>query len=213
MIEDIEKQWSLGDEWANSLTHGIGFVLSLVGFMFLLQSPMMEGNHWKLFSFTIYGFSLVLLYGASTFYHACKNRQLKHALRLLDHCAIYILIAGSYTPFTLVSMQGFWGWTLFALVWMIAIVGIIFKCFYIGRFVRLSTCLYLAMGWLIVIAIEPLMNSLSFEGLCWIAAGGLFYTSGIIFFLLDAKRFFHAIWHLFVLGGSVCHFFAVLLHT
>jgi hemolysin III len=210
---DIEQHWALGDEWANTLTHGIGLALSLIGVAFLIYSPLMEGHPWKLFSFSIFGLTLVLLYGVSTLYHYCHIGTLKHFYRLLDHCAIYLLIAGSYTPFTLISLQGIWGWALCITVWSLAIVGIVLKCCFVGKFNRLSLGLYLVMGWLIVFALEPLVSSLSAEGLWWLAAGGLFYTGGIVFYVLDRIRFFHAIWHLFVLGGSLCHYFAILLYV
>jgi hemolysin III len=201
------------DEWANTITHGIGFLLSAVGLVFLLQTPLGEGNYWKLFAFTVYGLSLITLYLTSTLYHNSRNPRLKQIFRLLDHCAIYLLIAGSYTPFTLISLEGIWGWTLFGMIWSLAFTGILFKIFFIHRFEYLSTAIYLIMGWLIVIAIEPLVNSLSTEGLYWIVAGGLSYTTGVIFFLLDRKPFFHAIWHLFVMCGSTCHYFAISLHV
>jgi len=206
----IEKYWQLGDEWANKLTHGVGFILSFIGQIFLIAFPLLEGNLWKLFSYSIFGSSLITLYGTSTIYHSAKDFSKKHLFRLLDHCAIYLLIAGSYTPFTLIALQGPWGWSLFAIVWSLAILGICFKVFFIGKFHKTSACIYLLMGWLVVIAIEPLINSLTTESLYLVFAGGMFYTLGIIFFLFDHKRFYHAIWHLFVLGGSACHYFAVL---
>jgi hemolysin III len=130
----------------------------------------------------------------------------------LDHCAIYLLIAGSYTPFTLLLLKESWGWALFNIVWVLAGVGILFKIFFTHRFKILSTLIYLMMGWMVVVAAEPLMSRLPYEGLCWLIMGGLFYTIGVIFFVLDSRRFFHAIWHLFVMGGSVCHYFAILFY-
>lgn len=212
-VEDIEYHWALGDEWANALTHGLGLFLSLIGFFFLIQIPLNNNDHWKLFSFTIYGMSLIILYGASTLYHSFRNKRLKYLFRLIDHCAIYLLIAGSYTPFMLISLKGPWGWTLFTIVWLLAILGIIFKLFFIGRFNRISTAFYLLMGWLAVIAIEPLINNLPLEALYWILAGGLCYTAGVIFFALDRFPFYHAVWHLFVLGGSACHYLAVCFYV
>lgn len=212
----LEEGWAQGlllkDEWANSLTHGIGLFLSIIGFIFLLIHPLQEGHHWRSLTFGIYGLSLILLYAASTFYHTIKNPKLKKTFRTIDHCAIYLMIAGSYTPVTLLLLQGVWGWTLFALIWALTFIGIIFKIFFKHRFPLFSVALYLGMGWLVVIAIKPLINHFHYEGLCWLIAGGLCYTSGIFFYLLDTRRFYHAIWHLFVLGGSTCHYFAIFLY-
>jgi hemolysin III len=211
-----EEQWAqgllLGDEWANSLTHGIGLVLSLIGLILLILTPFQEGNHWKLLNFAVYGVSLVLLYAASTLYHAVRRPALKRLLRTVDHCAIYLLIAGSYTPFTMLLLQGVWGWTLFGIIWSLAFLGIIFKIFFIHRFQILSTSIYLLMGWLVVIAAEPFIDRFHYAGLCWVVAGGLCYTFGVIFYAFDKRRFYHAIWHLFVLSGSICHYFAILFY-
>lgn len=211
-----EEEWArsliLGDEWANSLTHGIGLMLSLIGFILLIMNPFQEGDHWKLIIVGVYGGSLILLYAASTLYHAVQRPKLKKVLRIVDHCAIYLLIAGTYTPFTMLLLDEFWGGILFGTVWSLACLGIIFKIFFSHRFMILSTCIYLFMGWLVIIAAEPLVNSLHINGLYWLIAGGLCYTFGVIFFALDKRRFYHAIWHLFVLGGSVCHYFAVLFY-
>lgn len=203
----------LGDEWANCLTHGIGLILSIIGMIFLLLFPFQDGNHLKMLNYAIYGFSLILLYGASTFYHAVKSPKIKQQLRTLDHCAIYLLIAGSYTPFTIYILGGVWGWTLFSLVWGIAFLGIIAKIYFGHRFKLLSTALYLFMGWLIVIAAEPLMQMLHLHGLYLMILGGLCYTGGVIFFIMDKRPFFHAIWHLFVMGGSVSHYFCILMYV
>ncbi|MFI0435208.1 MAG: hemolysin III family protein [Parachlamydiaceae bacterium] len=212
-----DEEWAqsllLGDEWANYLTHGIGFILSLVGLILLIQNPFQENNYWRMLNFSIYGGSLVLLYAASTCYHAVRKPYLKKRFRTLDHCAIYLLIAGSYTPLSLLALGGGWGFTLFVIIWCLAFLGIVFKLFFKHRFKALSTALYLFMGWLIIIAAEPLMERFHPSGLFWLLAGGLSYTIGVIFYLLDKRRFYHAIWHLFVLGGSVCHYLAVLLYV
>lgn len=211
-----EEEWAqgmlLGDEWANSVTHGLGFILSFIGLIFLTLTPFYEGDYWKLLSYGIYSVSLLLLYAASTLYHAVRSPVLKRFLRTVDHCAIYLLIAGSYTPFTMLVLEGVWGWTLFGIVWSLACLGILFKVFFRHRFKVLSTAIYLFMGWLIVIAVEPLSSRLHSGGLYWLMAGGLSYTLGVIFYILDKRRFFHAIWHLFVLNGSVCHYLAVFLY-
>ncbi len=211
-----EEEWVQGlllkDEWANSLTHGLGLILSLIGFFLLIGTTLQEENREKFLSFAVYGASLIALYAASTCYHTLKHPRLKKIFRTVDHCAIYLLIAGSYTPFTVLSMGGLWGWTLFSIVWCLAIFGIFFKIFFKHRFKILSTSLYLLMGWLIIVAIQPLINSLHVEGLYLLFGGGLCYTLGVIFYVLDKRRFYHAIWHLFVLGGSVCHYFAIFLY-
>lgn len=199
----------LGDEWANSLTHGVGLLFSLIGLIFLLIPPFQDGNDFKLAVFGVYGGTLVLLYGASTLYHAVRQPMLKRILRTVDHCAIYLLIAGSYTPFTMLLLEGLWGWVLFGTIWSLAFLGILFKVCFRHRFNMLSTSIYLFMGWLVVVAAEQFINHFHTAGLCWLIAGGLSYTVGVIFFVLDHRRFYHAIWHMFVLGGSTCHYFAV----
>lgn len=214
---DPYKEWNeailLGDEWANSLSHGVGLFLSLVGFSFLLLIAL-ESSEWsRKISLIVYGVTLVLLYTTSTLYHSFRTQKIKLLFRKLDHCAIYLLIAGTYTPFTLLPLKGFWGWLLFGMVWGLAALGIVFKLFYVHRFKRLSTMIYLFMGWLILIAAEPLMNNLPYGGIIWLVAGGASYTFGVIFFLLDTRRFFHAIWHLFVMGGSACHYCAILWYV
>lgn len=212
-----EDEWVqgmlLGDEWANCLTHGFGLLLSFIGLFILLITPMQNGDHLKMICLGVYGLSLILLYAASTLYHTVRSPRIKGIFRTIDHCAIYLLIAGSYTPFTLLILGGVWGWTLFAIVWGLALIGITFKIFFSHRFKLLSTSIYLLMGWLVVIATEPLLNSLHVAGLYWLFAGGLFYTAGVIFYVLDKRRFFHAIWHLFVLGGSLCHYLAILFYV
>jgi len=201
-----------GDEWANSLTHGLGLVLSVIGLILLLIIPFQEQDHWKLMNLGIYGASLIFLYAASTCYHILRKPKLKILFRTIDHCAIYVLIAGSYTPFTMLVLQGVWGWALFIIVWTLAIIGIVLKVFFKNRFQVFSTVLYLFMGWLVVVAAEPLMQQFHIDGLVWLFFGGLSYTIGVIFYVFDRKKFFHAIWHLFVLTGSTCHYFAVWLY-
>ncbi len=211
-----EDEWAsgmiLGDEWANAWTHGLGFLLSLIGLMMLVVIPLQEGNHWKLLNFAVYGGSLVLVYAASMVYHSLRRPALKKLFRTLDHCAIYVFIAGSYTPFTMLLLEGSWGWLLFGMVWGLAIFGIIFKIFFTHRFKVLSTAIYLFMGWLVVIAAEPLMERIPTSGLYWLIAGGMLYTLGVIFFVMDKRYLYHAIWHVFVMAGSICHYFAVLLY-
>lgn len=199
------------EEWLNSISHGIGAVLSLVGVVVLivLASLAAHVDPWKLVGISLYGASLVLLYTASTLYHGVRHPRLKRLFQHLDHCAIYLLIAGTYTPFLLVNMRGPTGWTLFAIVWGLALAGIACKLAWPHRFTVLRVTIYLIMGWLIVFASGEMSASLPTAGIALLAAGGITYTLGVIFFAISAIPFNHAIWHLFVLGGSTCHYFAV----
>lgn len=197
------------EEVANALTHGLGTVASLAAGLVLIVLASAHGDGRQLASAIVFSCSLVLLYGASTAYHASTRPLVKRRLKILDHAAIYLLIAGTYTPFTLVSMRGAIGWSLFGVVWALAALGVVFKLFYTGRFERTSTLLYLGMGWLVVIAAVPMMRSLPAATLAWLVAGGLAYTVGTLFYISRRLPYAHAIWHLFVLGGSSCHFVAV----
>ncbi|MFA0960225.1 hemolysin III family protein [Roseivirga sp. BDSF3-8] len=202
---------SLAEEIANSVTHGIGAGLSIAGLVVLVVLAVINGDAWHVVSVSIYGTSLVLLYLASTLYHSVLKPKAKRQLKILDHAAIYLLIAGTYTPFMLVNLRGPWGWSLLGTVWGLAIAGIVFKIFFIGRFERLSLAIYLLMGWLCVIAARPMITEIPTGGLIWLALGGVFYSLGVIFYRWEMLRFNHAIWHLFVLAGSICHYFAILL--
>lgn len=201
------------DEILNSLTHGFGLLLSAGGLVILVVLAALRGTPRHVVSVSIYGATLVMLYTASTLYHASRAPRLKRVFKVLDHSAIYLLIAGTYTPFTLITMRGPWGWTLFGLVWGLALVGIVFKTFFVDRFVIASTAVYLAMGWLVVIAIKPALKMVPSGGLVWLLAGGLCYTIGVAFFAAPRLRYGHAIWHLFVLGGSISHYCAVLFYV
>lgn len=207
------RPYSRFEELANSLTHGIGAGLALAALAILVTFSGLSGDAWRVVSFAIYGACLVLLYLASTFYHAFGSPRLKRLFRVFDHAAIFLLIAGTYTPVALVSLRGGWGWTLFGLIWGLAIAGIVLEVFFIDRLRWLTLATYLGMGWLVVIAAGPLVEALPFGALAWLAAGGLSYTGGVVFYLWKRLPFHHAIWHLFVLGGSVCHFFAFLLYV
>lgn len=209
MQADAAPSTDWRDELASALTHGLGAIAALAGSSVLVTLAAIYGDGWQLAGAIVFGIALLLLYTASTLYHAIPHPGAKARLQVLDHCAIYVLIAGTYTPFTLIGLRGPWGWGLFAAIWTIAVAGVVFKLFFTGRFRLLSTILYLAMGWLIVVAIEPLLRSIDVPTLCWLLAGGLFYTLGTYFYQRDTVRYFHAIWHLFVLAGSVCHFVAV----
>jgi hemolysin III len=209
----IQPSYSTKEDLANSVTHGIGTVLSLIGLALLVILATKSGDVWRVVSFSVYGSSLVILYLSSTLYHGIQKPHIKRLLRVLDHSTIYLLIAGSYTPFLLVSMRGAWGWSLFGVVWGLALLGIVFKVFFIGRFEALATAAYVLMGWLVVIAFNEMTNSVPPGGITLLVAGGLTYTLGVVFYAWKKLPFNHAIWHLFVLGGSACHFFAVLYYV
>ena len=201
------------EEIANSITHGIGAGLAATALALLVTFSGRMGDPWRIVSFSIYGATLVLLYSASTLYHGFRNPKLKSLFRIFDHAAIYLLIAGTYTPFLLVTIRGAWGWSLFGVTWGFAILGVIQAIFFLDRLKLFSIVAYLAMGWLIVIAMKPLMAALPLGGLIWIAIGGACYTLGVVFYVTKRIPFNHAIWHLFVLGGSISHFFAMLLYV
>ena len=201
------------EEIMNAVTHGIGTLLAIVGLVMLTVFAYLYGEIWHILSFSIYGISLVLLYLASTLYHSFTNERLKHRFKILDHSAIYLLIAGTYTPFTLVPLHGVLGWTVFSIVWGLAIVGIILKVFFVGRFKVISTMCYILMGWLILLAIKPLIATVETSGVMWLIIGGLFYTFGTVFYLWNRLPYNHAIWHLFVLAGSISHFIAVFFYV
>lgn len=200
------------EELLNSLTHGLGVVLSIVGLISLMWLAVEAGDTKRIVGFSIFGASLVILYLTSTLYHSFHNEKVKRFFRIMDHAAIYILIAGSYTPITLIALEGWVGIALLVAVWTAAIIGVVFKLFFTGRWDRISTYLYLAMGWMAILAIDPLLDGMPSGGLWLIFTGGMFYTGGVVFYLWDKLKFNHAIWHLFVLGGSVSHFLAVLLY-
>jgi hemolysin III len=210
----LEPESSSGEEIANAITHGIGLLASVIALPVLVLSAVEQFDAAQVVACSIYGVSLILLYGASTFYHALRNRRAKRLFRTLDHAAIYVLIAGTYTPFALGALRGPWGWSILVTIWGMAVAGIILKTRFGFGHARLSTAVYLIMGWLAAVAIRPMMQHLSHAGLWWLLGGGLFYTTGVIFFQLDRRmRYGHMVWHIFVLGGSVCHFFAVLWHA
>ncbi len=206
------RQQSLGEEIANSITHGIGAALSIVALVLLVVFASKYGDIWRIVSFSIYGSTLFFLYLASTLYHSFTNRSVKRFFRILDHSSIYLLIAGTYTPVTLVSMRSPWGWTIFGLIWAMAIGGITAKIFLIGKYRIVSVLLYVAMGWLIIIAFKPMLQMVPKGLIIWLFIGGLCYTLGLIFYACKKVPYFHFIWHLFVLGGSISHFLGMLLH-
>jgi hemolysin III len=200
---------SLGEEIANSISHGAGFVAALVAFPFLILGALQHGPS-AVVGAAVFGATVALLYLTSTIYHALAENRAKRVFRILDHGAIYLLIAGTYTPFTLGALHGPWGWTLFGLIWALAIFGVVVKSTGGIKYHRLSTALYLAMGWLVVIAARPLWLHVPAWGLFWLGAGGLAYTAGVAFYAARHMRYAHFIWHLFVLTGTACHYVAVL---
>jgi hemolysin III len=201
------------EELANSLTHGLGAVLSVAGLALMVFFAAHNGDAWHVVSTAIFGTTLVLLYTASTLYHSLRGERLKQRLQKFDHAAIFLLIAGSYTPFVLVTLRGPWGWSLFGVVWGLAAAGVTIKFWLAGRFRLVSTLIYLAMGWLVMVAIKPLVAALPAGGLKLLFAGGLCYTGGAAFYLWKRLPYHHAIWHLCVLAGSVCHWAAVFIYV
>lgn len=202
-----------GEEIANAITHGIGVILSIVGLTLLIVFSSLQGTPWHIVSFTIYGITMLLLYVSSTLVHSFPEGKVKDLFEIFDHSSIYLFIAGTYTPFLFVIVKGTMGWTLFAVVWGIAIAGIVFKAFFVKKFLFISTVLYVLMGWMIVFAWNSLKATLETEGLVLLVIGGVLYTIGAIFYVWRGFRFHHMIWHLFVLGGTVTHFLAVLLYV
>jgi len=201
------------EETINAATHGLGTVLGAVGLVVLVAMAVLHGDAWHIASCSIYGGTLVLLFTSSTLYHSCRGERAKHAFRIVDHASIYLLIAGTYTPFLLVNLRGRWGWSLFGVIWALALAGIVFQVFFVSRFRLAQTLIYLAMGWLVLVAVKPLFARVPRAGLLWLLAGGLCYTVGAVFYLWKKLPYHHAVWHLFVLGGSLCHYFAILFYV
>ena len=198
------------EEIANTVTHGIGLLLSVAGFVVLLVFAILRGTAWQVVACSIYGATLVCLYSASTLYHATVSERLKRALKIVDHSAIYLLIAGTYTPFLLLNLRGPWGWSLFGVIWGLALAGILFKFWFVDHWEHLSTAVYVLMGWLVLVATKPVLAHVPSTTLLWLLAGGLFYSAGVIFYVWKRLPYSHAVWHVFVLAGSTCHYFAVL---
>ncbi|GAF66876.1 PAQR family membrane homeostasis protein TrhA [Alkalihalobacillus trypoxylicola] len=205
--------FSKSEEIANAITHGIGAVLSVAALVLLIIYSSLYGSAWHIVSFSIYGVTMLLLYLSSTLLHSLPRGKGKDVFEILDHAAIYLFIAGTYTPITLVIVQGTLGWALFGIVWGLAIAGIIFKVFFVKKFLFVSTFFYIVMGWMVVFAFQPILSYLPFPGIVLLVSGGLCYTIGTIFYLWRGFKYHHAIWHLFVLAGSVTHFFAILLYV
>jgi hemolysin III len=212
-IVGADALFSIGEEIAHAVTHGLGALLSVVGLVVLVVRAELYGNSWHVIACSVFGATLVMMYTASALYHGIPHPKAKKVLRVLDHSLIFFLIAGTYTPFTLVTLHGPTGWALFALTWGLAIAGVVFKLFATGRFEKLSLAFYLGMGWCAVLAIQPLLERVPSTGLMLMLLGGLTYSGGVAFYSWERLRYHHAIWHLFVLGGSVLHYFAILYYV
>ena len=207
------KRYSLGEEIFNSVTHGIGGGLSIAGTVVLIVCAAIYSNAWGVVSSAIFGASLIILYTMSTLYHAITNPKAKSFFRIMDHNTIFFLIAGTYTPITLVPLRGALGWVLFGIIWAAAIVGIVFTSINLEKFRKPSVVCYILMGWAIIFAVKPMLDNVNALSLWFILIGGLFYTVGIIFYVHKEKKYFHSVWHLFTIAGSVFHYFAVLMFT
>ena len=207
-----QKQYSTGEEILNSISHGAGAVFAACGTALLIVLAAFFSDAWGIVSSAVYGFSLIVLYTMSTLYHAMTNERAKRVMRVLDHSSIFLLIAGTYTPISLVTLRGPLGWVVFGLVWGSAVIGIVFNAVSIERFKKLSLILYIASGWAVVIAAKPMITTMRPGGLWLLLAGGLFYTGGIFFYVQKKRRWFHGIWHLFVLFGSIAHYLSILFY-
>lgn len=204
------RELTVSEEIFNSVTHGIGTLLSIVALVTLVVFAAVRGDVWHMVSFSIYGSSLVLLYLMSTLYHSFTKEKLKNLFARFDHAAIFLLIAGTYTPFLLTSMRGVIGWTLFGIIWGTALIGVVIRSIYLNRFKKLMVALYLVMGWMFVFAAKPMFQSLPLSSIIFLLIGGISYSVGVIFYMNEKMKYSHGIWHLFVLAGSAFHFFAVL---
>lgn len=208
--KEVYRKLTIGEEIFNSITHGIGTLLSIAALVLLIVFAAIKGNAWHVVSFSIFGSTLVLLYLSSTLYHSFTKEKVKNLFARFDHAAIFLLIAGTYTPFLLTALRGTVGWTLFGIIWAVAIAGVVIRSIYLTRFRKLMVGLYLAMGWMFVVAIGPMMKNLPGISLLFLLLGGIFYSIGVIFYSWRSLKYGHGIWHLFVLAGSIMHFFAVI---
>lgn len=207
----LNKRYTLGEEIFNSVSHGVGALLAIAGTVVLIVISALYTDPWGVVSSAIYGGSLIILYTMSTLYHAITNEKAKHVMRVMDHVTIFLLIAGTYTPITLVPLRGTLGWVLFGFIWAAAIVGIVLNAIDLERYRKISVVCYIVMGWAIIFAIVPLIQSLSTLSLIFLLVGGILYSVGVIFYAIKKIRYFHSIWHLFTIGGSVFHYFAILV--
>lgn len=215
-MENKEKNsiiYTLGEEIFNSVSHGIGVLLSVAALVIMIIFAVIYSDGYGLAGALVYGISLILLYSMSMVYHIVQNQRAKKILRVFDHCSIFILIAGTYTPYLLGPLRGKLGWTIFAIIWGVTVIGVILNAVSLEKFKRLSLVCYVLMGWGIVLSIKPLAQNLAMPGIALLVAGGLVYTIGVIFYVLKKYRYMHSVWHLFVLAGSVCHYFSILLYV
>ncbi|NOX15821.1 MAG: hemolysin III family protein [Epsilonproteobacteria bacterium] len=207
------NNFSIAEEIWHAITHGVGFFLGIAGLVILVVTAAYHSDALGITTSAIYGATLIVMYGSSTLYHSITNYRAKKLFQTFDHASIYILIAGSYTPISLLTLRGAWGWSIFGVNWGIAMIGVALKFLYPRRFEKLSLYLYVIMGWIVLIAFDPLIHNMPSRGLWLLVAGGLLYSFGIIFYIKDTKPYFHTIWHFFVLAGSICHYFAVLFYV
>jgi hemolysin III len=207
------KRYSPIEEKYNIISHAVGFILSIIASVLLVNRAILYGNACHIFSFSLFGASLIILYASSTFYHSVEKPELRIRLRVIDHASIYILIAGTYTPFTLITLKGATGWVIFSISWGLALTGIILKLLFIGKYSIFSTIMYILMGWVIVFALKPLIHNLPLKGVIWLFSGGISYTIGAILYSLKMIKLNHAIFHIFVLIGSFCHFMSVFFYV
>jgi hemolysin III len=213
MSDQVEKpHYTFGEEVANSVTHGIGMLLAIAGLAIMIYFAALYGDGWHLVSCSIFGATLLFTYAASTLYHSISRPGARRILHMLDHASIFLLIAGTYTPFTLISLRGPWGWSLFGIIWGLALIGVLYKVLMPKKIAGFSTLLYIAMGWAVVVAARPLLASVEIGGLLLLLTGGLAYTGGVAFYAWERMPYNHMVWHLFVMAGSTLHFFAILLY-
>jgi hemolysin III len=210
-VESNRRQLSIAEEIVNSITHGIGVLLSIAALVILVVFAALHGNAWHIVSFTIFGVSLIVLYTASTLYHSFTGEKVKNIFARLDHASIFLLIAGTYTPILLTTLRGALGWTLFGIIWTTAITGIVIRSIYLHKYRKIMVGIYLIMGWMFVFALKSVIHSFPPVSLLFLISGGITYSLGVIFYAWRKLPYGHGIWHLFVLGGSICHFFAILL--
>jgi len=207
--EACQHNWYQKEELANTITHLAAFLLAIVAFIFLMMRAIQFGHTETIIACSIYTVCVLITFLTSAVYHSTRTPRFRRFFHILDHMVIYLMIAGTYTPFTLITLRGTWGWSLFGVIWSLTAIGLVFKLFFTGRFTLFSTALYILMGWMAVIAIVPIINALPIEGLFWLVLGGAFYTLGVIFFLMETIPFAHTIWHLFVIGGALAHFICI----
>jgi len=212
-LADRLVHYSEQEELANRLTHGFGALVSVIGFVILMVAATRTSDPWRITSSAIYGTGLVTFYTLSTLYHTVRTPGVRYVFRILDHASIFLMIAGTYTPFTLVSLNGAWGWSLFGTVWGLALAGMVFKAFMPHRLRIVAPLLYIGLGWLVIVAIKPLLAAVPLPGVLWLVAGGVAYTLGVLFYAIDRIPYNHAIWHLFVLAGSFFHYLAILFYV